>query len=66
MSARLYIEGSATGADSKEMQSRCREGFSKLLQKCGFAGIARQRFLKVGAGVRISPFVCRVFRPASV
>ena len=34
MSAHLYIEG----AESKEDQIRCREGFRKLLEKAGFAG----------------------------
>jgi hypothetical protein len=34
----LYIEGSKTGADSKEEQIRCREGFRKLIEKAGFAG----------------------------
>lgn len=34
MSAHLYIEG----AESKEDQIRCREGFRKLLEKSGFAG----------------------------
>ena len=33
MSAHLYIEG----ADSKEDQIRCREGFRKLLEKLGYA-----------------------------
>lgn len=34
MSAHLYIEG----ADSKEDQIRCREGFRKLLERAGFQG----------------------------
>ena len=38
MSAILYLEGGATGADSKELQIRCREGFRKLLERCGYAG----------------------------
>lgn len=33
--ARLYIEG---GGDSKELHSRCREAFRKLLERAGFAG----------------------------
>jgi len=33
VSARIYIEG---GGDSKELHSRCREGFRKLFEKCGF------------------------------
>jgi hypothetical protein len=32
---KLYVEG---GGDSKELHVRCREGFSKLLEKAGFAG----------------------------
>ncbi len=31
----MFIEG---GGDSKEVQIRCREGFRKLLERCGFAG----------------------------
>jgi hypothetical protein len=37
VSAYLYIEGGGTGADSKEVDIRCREGFRKLLEHCGFA-----------------------------
>lgn len=36
VSAKLFIEGGSKGADSKESQIRCREGFRKLLEKCGF------------------------------
>ena len=35
MSARVYLEG---GGDSKEGKVRCREGFRKLFEKCGFSG----------------------------
>lgn len=35
MSASIYIEG---GGDSKYLRTRCREGFSKLLKRCGFSG----------------------------
>lgn len=38
MSARLFVEGAARGANSKLLQSRCREGFRKLLEQCGFVG----------------------------
>jgi hypothetical protein len=38
VSATLYLEGGASGADSKELQIRCREGFRKLLEKCGYKG----------------------------
>jgi hypothetical protein len=33
--AKIYVEG---GGDSKELRSRCREGFSKLLERSGFVG----------------------------
>lgn len=36
MSAKLFIEGAAKGSDSKESQIRCRAGFRRLLEKCGF------------------------------
>jgi hypothetical protein len=35
VSASIYFEG---GGASKELHARCREGFRKLLEKCGFAG----------------------------
>ena len=35
MSARVYLEG---GGNSKEGKVRCREGFRKLFEKCGFTG----------------------------
>ena len=35
MSATIYLEG---GGDSKELHIRCREGFRKLLERCGFTG----------------------------
>lgn len=35
MSAVIYLEG---GGDAKDQRARCREGFSKLLDRCGFAG----------------------------
>ena len=35
MSATIYVEG---GGDSKELHIRCRKGFRKLLESCGFAG----------------------------
>lgn len=31
----IFVEG---GGDSKELRTRCREGFSKLIKKMGFAG----------------------------
>ncbi|MDZ7618662.1 MAG: DUF4276 family protein [Patescibacteria group bacterium] len=35
MSTRIYLEG---GGDSKELHARCREGFRRLLERCGFRG----------------------------
>lgn len=35
MRVRIYIEG---GGDSKDLQSRCREGFRKLIERTGFEG----------------------------
>lgn len=36
MSAYLYLEGGGSGANSKELDIRCREGFRRLLEKCGY------------------------------
>ena len=35
MSAIIYLEG---GGESKELHARCREGFRRLLEHCGFQG----------------------------
>ncbi len=35
MSSSIYLEG---GGDSKELRTRCREGFRKLFENCGFKG----------------------------
>lgn len=38
MSARVYLEGGASGDDSKELKIRCQEAFHKLLGHMGFVG----------------------------
>jgi hypothetical protein len=39
VSAKIYVEGGGGNApDSKELDIRCREGFRRLLQACGFSG----------------------------
>lgn len=35
MKAKIYVEG---GGDSKELHARCREGFRRLIESCGFIG----------------------------
>ena len=40
VSAYIYVEGGGTGEQSKDVDIRCREGFCKLLEKCGFTGNA--------------------------
>ena len=35
MSAKIYVEG---GGDSKELHARCRQGFRRLVENCGFGG----------------------------
>jgi hypothetical protein len=37
VSAYIYIEGGGVGAGSKDVDIRCREGFRKLLENCGFS-----------------------------
>ena len=49
MNATLYIEGGATGPDSNSLNSRCREGFRKLLEKCGYGG-RMPRLVPCGSG----------------
>jgi hypothetical protein len=38
VSAHIYVEGGGTGEQSKDVDIRCREGFRKLLENCGFQG----------------------------
>jgi hypothetical protein len=38
VSAYIYLEGGGTGEQSKDVDIRCREGFRKLLENCGFEG----------------------------
>jgi hypothetical protein len=56
VSAELYIEGGATGADSKELQIRCREGFRKLLEKCGYKGRMPRLFACGSRGATFDDF----------
>jgi len=41
VSAYIYIEGGGAGEDSKEIDIRCREGFRRLLENCGFGAQKR-------------------------
>jgi hypothetical protein len=41
VSSYIYIEGGGAGPDSKDLDIRCREGFRKLLENCGFAATKR-------------------------
>ena len=38
MSAYIYLEGGASGAGSKYLNTRCQEAFHKLLDQMGFTG----------------------------
>jgi hypothetical protein len=51
----IYIEGGGSGPDSKDLNIRCREGFRKLLENCGFAATKRMPRL-VACGGRGAAF----------
>jgi hypothetical protein len=53
VSARIYIEG---GGDSKELHTRCREGFRRLLQRCGFKGCMPRLVACGGRGATFGDF----------
>jgi hypothetical protein len=53
VSAYIYLEGGGAGAQSKEVDIRCREGFRKLLENCGFQ---RRMPRLVACGARGSAF----------
>lgn len=52
MSSILYLEG---GGDSKELHARCREGFRRLLERCGYSEQKRMPRL-VACGGRDAAF----------
>lgn len=56
MSAKLFVEGAAQGPDSKLLQSRCREAFRKLFEKCGLAGRLPQIAACGGRGTAFRDF----------
>jgi len=49
----IYIEG---GGDSKELHTRCREGFRNLLEKCGYIGKMPKLVACGGRGSAFSDF----------
>ncbi|MGI8982173.1 MAG: DUF4276 family protein [Pirellulaceae bacterium] len=53
MNAKIYIEG---GGDSKELHTRCREGFRRLLEKCGFVGRMPRLVACGGRGAAFADF----------
>jgi hypothetical protein len=55
VSATLYLEGGATGPDSKELNIRCRAGFRRLLEECGYSQQRRMPHL-IACGSRNSAF----------
>jgi len=50
VSAFIYLEGGASGPNSKELDIRCREGFRKLLENCGFGEQRRMPRLIASGG----------------
>jgi hypothetical protein len=56
VSTEIYIEGGAAGADSKDLQIRCREGFRKLLEKCGYKGRMPRLFACGSRGATFDDF----------
>ena len=51
----IFIEG---GGDSKELHIRCREGFRKLLEQCGFVGRMPKLVACGGRSAAYGDFVC--------
>ncbi|MFH1028181.1 MAG: DUF4276 family protein [Pseudomonadota bacterium] len=49
----IYLEG---GGDSKELHTRCREGFRKLLEKCGYEGKMPRLVACGGRGAAFADF----------
>jgi hypothetical protein len=56
VSATIYLEGGASGTDSKDLQIRCREGFRKLLEKCDYKGRMPRLFACGSRGAAFDDF----------
>jgi hypothetical protein len=66
VSVYIYIEGGGTGEQSKEVDIRCREGFRKLLENCGFEGRMPRLVACGGRDTAFDAFkIAQVARPAS-
>jgi hypothetical protein len=50
---RIYLEG---GGDTRDTLARCREGFRKLLENCGFTGRMPRLFASGGRGTAYDDF----------
>jgi hypothetical protein len=59
VSSTIYLEG---GGDSRELQSRCREGFSKLLERCGYGGRMPRLVACGGRGAAFERFETALIR----
>ena len=59
MSNAIYLEG---GGDSRDVQIRCREGFRKLLERCGYAGRMPRLVACGGRGAAFDAFKTALVR----
>ena len=53
VSSTVYLEG---GGDSRDLQIRCREGFRKLLERCGYTGRLPKLVACGGRGAALDAF----------
>lgn len=56
MNAIIYLEGASRGPDSSELKRRCREAFSKLLDRMGFKGRKPRLFASGGRNSVLDDF----------
>jgi hypothetical protein len=53
VSSKIFLEG---GGDARDLQIRCREGFHKLLERCGYAGRLPRLVPSGGRGAAFDAF----------
>jgi len=57
----IYLEGGATGANSKELSTRCQQSFHKLLDRMGFTG-RKPRLVASGGRADVFDRFCTAHR----
>jgi len=65
VSAIIFLEGGASGPNSRLLQARCRESFKILLEKCGFKGRMPRLFASASREEVFDDFQIELRKPSA-